>query len=256
LPAAGLPAETVAAGFAIATPLEAPAEASAAPAPANVESPADYEVAFPGAPRAEAAPEAIDESAYAIGMAPAEPAAASETGFGFMPLVEEDEAVDRSARTTEPKFTTASMWTGEEARFAAIDIEASPVAEPAAASEAPAAAAESFVFEEATSAYITQPNMPVEAAAPVEAVEPVVEPAPVLAPVLEEAAAIAPPAQEAPAPAVASAVELSPALIDEIVRRVVAQLSESVVREIAWEVVPDCVERIIKDMAAREVSKR
>ena len=42
---------------------------------------------------------------------------------------------------------------------------------------------------------------------------------------------------------------------DEIVRRVVAQISESVVREIAWEVVPDCVERVIKEMTAQEVSK-
>jgi hypothetical protein len=49
---------------------------------------------------------------------------------------------------------------------------------------------------------------------------------------------------------------MSPAVIDEIVRRVVAQLSESVVREIAWEVVPDCVERVIKEMTTREVSRR
>jgi hypothetical protein len=51
-------------------------------------------------------------------------------------------------------------------------------------------------------------------------------------------------------------VEISPALIDEIVRRVVAQMSDSVVREIAWDVVPDCVERVIKDMTRQELSKR
>ena len=52
------------------------------------------------------------------------------------------------------------------------------------------------------------------------------------------------------------AVAISPALIDEIVRRVVAQMSDSVVRDIAWEVVPDCVERVIKDMTRQEMSKR
>ena len=56
--------------------------------------------------------------------------------------------------------------------------------------------------------------------------------------------------------AAGQAVEISPALIDEIVRRVVTQMSDSVVREIAWEVVPDCVERVIKDMTRQEMSKR
>ncbi|MCS6885343.1 MAG: hypothetical protein NZ558_07975, partial [Blastocatellia bacterium] len=35
-------------------------------------------------------------------------------------------------------------------------------------------------------------------------------------------------------------------LIDEIVRRTIAQMSENVVREIAWEVVPDLAELLIK----------
>jgi histone H3/H4 len=61
--------------------------------------------------------------------------------------------------------------------------------------------------------------------------------------------------QESQAPSAAARAELSPALVDEIVRRVVAQMSESVVREIAWEVVPDCVERVIKEMTAQEVAK-
>jgi hypothetical protein len=51
-------------------------------------------------------------------------------------------------------------------------------------------------------------------------------------------------------------VEIPEALVEEIVRRVVAQLSDSVVREIAWEVVPDCVERIVRDMTRGEMSKR
>ena len=217
----------------------------------RVEAPVDYEVEFPASPMAEAAaPEPVAAaSAFDMDIPPVEEAALRETGFGFTPVVEEAEAVESLPRTTEAKFTTSSMWTNEEARFAAIDIEATPVEEPAeaAASAAPAEPAESFVFDEGASAYTTQPNQPVEVAAPVEAVEPMA------APVAEEPAAIAPTAQEAPV--AASAVELTPALIDEIVRRDVAQISESVVREIAWEIVPDCVERVIKEMTAQEVSK-
>ncbi|HWO01592.1 MAG TPA: response regulator [Blastocatellia bacterium] len=51
-------------------------------------------------------------------------------------------------------------------------------------------------------------------------------------------------------------VELSPTLIDEIVRRVVSQIGDSVVREIAWEVVPDCVERIIGQQTREALAKR
>lgn len=230
---------------------EAPAGdtlSGAAQTPAE-EPPAGYEVEFPGAPPAETTAPA--EPVSATDMPPAETAPADAMGFGFTPAVDEPEPVDRAAQATEVKFTTASMWTDEEARFAAIDIEATPVEEAAeaAVSEAPAEPVEAAVFDEDASAYITQPNRPVEVA-PVEAVEPLFEP--VAEPVAEEPAALTPP-QEAPA---AATVELSPALVDEIVRRVVAQLSESVVREIAWEVVPDCVERIIKDMAAQEMSKR
>jgi CheY-like chemotaxis protein len=47
----------------------------------------------------------------------------------------------------------------------------------------------------------------------------------------------------------------SPA-IEEIVRQVVAQISDSVVREVAWEVVPDCVERVIERLTRESLSKR
>jgi CheY-like chemotaxis protein len=43
-----------------------------------------------------------------------------------------------------------------------------------------------------------------------------------------------------------AASSLSPEVLDEVVRRVVAHMSEQVVREIAWEVVPDLAERLIK----------
>lgn len=53
-----------------------------------------------------------------------------------------------------------------------------------------------------------------------------------------------------------SSVELSPTVIDEIVRRVVAQISDSIVREIAWEIVPDCVERIIDHQTREALARR
>jgi hypothetical protein len=53
-----------------------------------------------------------------------------------------------------------------------------------------------------------------------------------------------------------SSVELSPQVIDEIVRRVVSQISDSVVREIAWEIVPDCVERIIDQQTRESLARR
>jgi CheY-like chemotaxis protein len=53
-----------------------------------------------------------------------------------------------------------------------------------------------------------------------------------------------------------SPVELSPMAIDEIVRRVVAQIGDSIVREIAWEIVPDCVERIIEQQTRAALAKR
>jgi CheY-like chemotaxis protein len=74
-------------------------------------------------------------------------------------------------------------------------------------------------------------------------------------------ASVSEPVYAAPQPEKASeqemqVVEIPQTLIDEIVRRVVAQLSETVVREIAWEVVPDCVERIVKEMTRADMSKR
>jgi len=53
-----------------------------------------------------------------------------------------------------------------------------------------------------------------------------------------------------------NAADLSPDAIQEIVRRVLMELSDSVVREIAWEVVPDCVERVVERLAREGVSKR
>jgi CheY-like chemotaxis protein len=53
-----------------------------------------------------------------------------------------------------------------------------------------------------------------------------------------------------------TAASLSPEVLDELVRRVVAQMSEQVVREIAWEVVPDMAERLIKRRLEEEERTR
>jgi CheY-like chemotaxis protein len=51
-------------------------------------------------------------------------------------------------------------------------------------------------------------------------------------------------------------VEMNKEMMDEIVRRVVAELSDTVVREIAWEVVPDCVERVVSNLTREDLAKR
>ncbi len=53
----------------------------------------------------------------------------------------------------------------------------------------------------------------------------------------------------------AASASLSPDMLDEVVRRVVAHLSEQVVREIAWEVVPDLAERLIKQRLEEDKSR-
>lgn len=49
-----------------------------------------------------------------------------------------------------------------------------------------------------------------------------------------------------PAPAAAPSHTLTPEQLDEIVRRVVEQLSDQVIREVAWEVIPDLAEILIR----------
>lgn len=142
-------------------------------------------------------------------------------------------------------FVEYSTWQSEETQFAPIDIEATPVDESATADvkDEVGEPERGFEFTPAQSETSQTTEEPVQSAAPVPE-----EPLP---------SAQEPLAVEVVAPETAGqAVAISPALIDEIVRRVVAQMSDSVVREIAWEVVPDCVERVIKDMTRQEMSKR
>jgi hypothetical protein len=142
---------------------------------------------------------------------------------------------ERAAEVSEPaaEFMSSSMWTEQETRFAPIDIEATSV------DESVPAHGQSEGYKPETGFEFTSS---IDAApAPADEAE-----------VAEESSS----AESGQVETAAESVEVSPALIDEIVRRVVSQMTESVVREIAWEVVPDVVERVIKEMAREEVSKR
>jgi len=145
---------------------------------------------------------------------------AAATGFeisdsGFHPIDEDEPGVSSE---TNDDFRASSMWSEQESRTPPIDIEAVSVEEP---SPAPV---ESSAFEEGGRGEEFSPS-----------------------PVVAEG-----PRAEGRQ---SGALELSPAMLDEIVRRVVAQMSDSVVKEIAWEVVPDCVERVIENLTRESLSK-
>src|SRR5262249_46614351 len=158
-----------------------------------------------------------------------EPAAA-ETADSFVM----EKAAEPASVTTEEPFTASALWSEPEPRFAAIDtpidIEATEVNESPVDSSAAEVSAQSTAHEPGASA----------------------EPAlaePEQIPVMQEAASDL----AAPSPQPSG---VSSAMIDEIVRRVVAELSDSVVREIAWEVVPDCVEGVVTEITRDGVAKR
>ncbi len=117
-------------------------------------------------------------------------------------------------------------WEAEQMRFSAIDIEASPVEEGDALVQPFHASQRERGFE-VSAAILDDPASGLNENGHREA-------------------------SEMPLPP----IELSPMLIDEIVRRVVAQIADSVVREIAWEIVPDCVERIVEQQTRDALAKR
>lgn len=145
-------------------------------------------------------------------------------------------------RAPVAEFTTSAMWNEEEARFAPIDIEATPVDEPAAATVVSGHDAMETGFEIAPATDEGPSYLDDATVAEAQVTE-------------AQVAEASPAAESLPAAAAPETADVPQALIDEIVRRVVSQMSESVVREIAWEVVPDVVERVIKEMARDEVSK-
>ena len=59
-----------------------------------------------------------------------------------------------------------------------------------------------------------------------------------------------------PAASVTGLNELSPGAIEEIVRRVVLEMSDAVVRELAWEILPDCVERVVEKLSRESLAKK
>jgi CheY-like chemotaxis protein len=133
------------------------------------------------------------------------------------------QGAQRIESSAEASFTAPGSWTEEEARFTPIDIEA-------------VAVDDASLGEIGTLAPPSSPDLVAEKE-PAASVETV--------PQSPEGNSTQPPVGS-----------LSPAAIDEIVRRVVAQMSESVVREVAWEVVPDCVERVIDQITRESLSKR
>ncbi|HEV8483354.1 MAG TPA: response regulator [Blastocatellia bacterium] len=162
----------------------------------------------------------------------------------FSPVVEEPawtepsevtETVETALPDTEgPEevFTSSEMWTSEVPQFAAIDIEAVTVEEAQATGDYADSldAGTGFAF-----ASVGDPL----------AEEPLPPPSP--PPVVESA--LADSHEE-------DALSLPQGVIDEIVRRVVAQIGDAVVREIAWEVIPDCVERVVEKLTHEGAAKR
>jgi CheY-like chemotaxis protein len=134
------------------------------------------------------------------------------------------EEAQQPENTSEAAFRTPASWSEEEARFSPIDIEGVAVEDASLGDSSPLAPV--------CAPELTTPEEPAEGGETLVARS------------AEESS------NQSPVAA------LSPAAIDEIVRRVVAQMSESVVREVAWEVVPDCVERVIDQLTRESLSKR
>lgn len=155
--------------------------------------------------------------------------------------VSEEPAVESEEAAFKP------MWTEEETRFTPIDIEAVAVEDAAAEENAPVETGFAFSTLPAEEP-VSHASAPAE-----EQTETVREPAPLMSEAFEKQAE---PLVESTAAAEVTTFTLSPETIDEIVRRVVAEMSESVVREIAWEVVPDCVERVVDQLTRESVEKR
>jgi hypothetical protein len=134
------------------------------------------------------------------------------------------QAAAQPESTDEASFTAPTMWTEEEARFTPIDIEAVSVEE--------TTTTEVGALENGFEFSAVPPELPIS------------EPADAVVPVTAQQ-----PSNGTPA-------ALTSAAIEEVVRRVIAEMSESVVREVAWEVVPDCVERVIEQLTRESLSKR
>jgi len=142
-----------------------------------------------------------------------------------------EKSFDESKENGHVGFASSTTWSEEEARFTPIDIEAVPVEEsevtPSASKPETGFAFSSELLDRSAEAASPSANQVSSNAERSSA----------------SAGAMQPP-------------ELSPEAIEEIVRRVIAEMSDSVVREVAWEVVPDCVERVVGQLTRESVSRR
>ncbi len=209
-----------------ATPVERISEASS---PAETEAGAASPFTLEVADRADEMSPAPTEAGLPAAMATTEAVAAS---LPEVPALEE---------TAPPATDEAAPEASALPAFVPTPLEAAPLQESAFSATPPAEDAPEAPPAEAHSGEV-QPEASVEAV-PATALlaAPVAEPTPVL-----------PPAQTMDW----STFTLPPAVMDEIVRRVVAEISDHVVREIAWEVVPDLAELLIKKHLANNNGRR
>lgn len=160
-------------------------------------------------------------------------AAAISSGsmFELSPTEESTSSVDYDSDML-PTELQALMKSDAPAAKPATPPPAPPPVMPEPVMPEPVVAKSEPVVEEV----FTPPPPPVELPKPEPKPEPVAEP-------------VAAPVAAAPvtgAPVITSIDQIPQHLIDEIVRRAIAKMSEDVVREIAWEVVPDLAELLIK----------
>ncbi|HLL72785.1 MAG TPA: response regulator [Pyrinomonadaceae bacterium] len=164
------------------------------------------------------------------------------------------------ATETEPEAQTgqADAWQGVEISADAHDAvwDGEPAAASAVAHAGHVAFAETYVDNELSSEHET---IAVQESAPAAAAQ-VASEAVVASEQTQGAQSQAVQSEAAQTQAAqtqaASPSSLSPEMLDEVVRRVVAHMSEQVVREIAWEVVPDLAERLIKQRLEEESARR
>ncbi len=225
---------------ALAPPLPTYTEAQIAGSPHSVDAfvdvtaPASQDMASPS-----------DDSAPATGFAFVDaPPSEAETISGEA-TTEAAESVAATAESVAPDSGFALVTDDAPAAEAVSElaVQAAEPSEPAA--ESPVAASEMWSIglpTETPSADYAPAALGEETAASSEAAAPVAAASP-------EAAPAGPTPTAAP-------LEASQEVIDEIVRRVVAQLSDTVVREIAWEVVPECVERVVTNLTKEKMGQR
>ena len=164
-----------------------------------------------------AEPEVSESPAPSAETAPATFAPELEPAFGVMP----EEAAQ------QPQ----AQWHAEASEFAMGSV-------PAAVAESASSMSSASSFE--TAGQFASEAAPVEAEGASQPVFATQESAPAMIMASSEQSQTT------------TASTLSPEMLDEVVRRVVAQMSEQVVREIAWEVVPELAERLIKQRLEEE----